>query len=551
MLTSIQIKNYAIIENLNLEFSEGLTIITGETGAGKSILLGALGLVMGRRADKKTLFLKDTKCIVEACFDVSKYDIKDFFETHELDYEDEVIVRREISTSGKSRAFVNDTPVKLNILQQLSGSLVDLHQQFDTRDINEVSFQLRMVDALAGHEKELNQYKRLFKKYQANVNELKQLEERQAQSVREKEFLDFQLNEFNEVNPLEGEQSALESDQKRLSGSEDIKKSLGAVKTALIDGENALIAKLGELTMLVRNVQNIHPDVKELSSRFDGIELELNDLAKEFENLIENTEHDPQRILEISTRLDEIYKLQHKHRAKDESGLFEIWEKLKSERNGYGDTDKSISRLQEEIKGQEEELGLLSKKLTKGRTKVLKPFEKKIAKLLGQLGMEHARIQIQATHTETFTPTGQDIISFLFAPNQGSTFQSIRDVASGGELSRLTLAVKSLVADAIPLPTLIFDEIDTGISGDVALKMGKILKELSSRHQVVSITHTPQIAVQAHRHYFVYKKPEKKTTHTRVRLLDPEERIAEVATMLSGSPPSLSAIENAKELLGV
>lgn len=550
MIQSLEIKNYAIIEKLNLAFADGLTIITGETGAGKSILLGALGLVMGRRADNKSLFLKDKKCVVEAIFQVDKYNIRDFFAQHELDYEPELVVRREIAPTGKSRAFVNDTPVKLKVLQQLSGSLIDLHQQFDTLDIHEVSFQLRMVDALAGHKKVLTTYQTVYKKYQQQQAELKQLREKQAQAAREVEFLDFQLKEFITVEPQPGEQLSLEGEQKRLNGSEDIKNSLGQVIHALSEGELAIIGQLEALGIQIRGLKSLHPNLTKLSERFDGIELELQDLSAEFEQLIDATEYNPERIAEINTRLDSIYKLQQKHRVNSMDDLMALWEKLQADRDSYEQTDSTIEQLEKEEGALHAELTKYAKKLRQQRKKITAPFEKKVVKLLGQLGMDYAQIKIAISELETFGPSGLDRIEFLFAPNKGSEFQAIKEVASGGELSRLTLAIKSLVADAIPLPTLIFDEIDTGISGDVALKMGKILHELSLRHQVVSITHTPQIAVQADRHYFVYKTPEADRTITQVRELAGEERIAEVATMLSGSPPSTSAIENAKELLG-
>ena len=551
MIQSLLIKNYAIIEDLKLEFSDGLTIITGETGAGKSILLGALGLVMGRRADHKSLFLKDKKCVVEAEFDVGRYDLQDFFEQEELDFEDPLILRREISPTGKSRAFVNDTPVKLKVLQNLSGSLLDLHQQFDTLDIHQVSFQLRMVDALAGNHKLLNQYTIGYKKYQEQKSKLAELIEKQERSTREMEFLQFQLAEFEEVEMQPNEIEDLEVEQKTLSNAEEIKRALGSAYNLMVDGDPAVVGLVDELAQQIHQIKNLHPELAHLSERFYNVKVEIEDIAGSFEKIVGNTNYDPERIQEITSRLDSLYKLQHKHRSRNSAELLETQARMQSELAGFGDLQKEIDELSLAINKDKIQLEKEAKNLSQRRNKHLKPFAKKVMDMLGQLGMEYAQIRIDQSTAQELGPTGTDLITFLFAPNKGSAFQAIKDVASGGELSRLTLAIKTLVADAIPLPTLIFDEIDTGISGDVALKMGHILYELADRHQVVSITHTPQIAVQADRHYFVYKQRDKKSTITKVKLLKEAERIEEVATMLSGSPPSAGAIENAKELLGV
>ncbi len=549
MIQRLLIKNYAIIEALEISFSDRLTIITGETGAGKSILLGALGLIMGKRADTKSLYDKDKKCIIEGYFDVSKYGLKDFFEENDIDYDEEAVVRRELTPTGKSRAFVNDTPVNLKFLQQLSASLIDLHQQFDTLDIHNVSFQLRMIDALANNRDLLNKYQNHYKEYQVNRKKLKTLIEQDETAKKEVDFLTFQLNEFNEVELIAGEQDELETSLSQLTNAEDIKRTLGGAFQQLSENEQSIINQLETIGHSLVNVKKFHPDLENISQRYEGLVLELQDLAQELENIAEDTAYDGERIIETQARLDLIYKLQNKHSVKTVSELIEIQDALQNRLTTFSDISSEIEKLEGKISKQEDHLYKLSKDLSKKRKAVVPSFEKKVHKLLGQLSMEHARLMVEIKTLEELSSTGLDEVNFLFAPNKGSNFMLIKDVASGGELSRLTLCTKSLVASAIPLPTLIFDEIDTGISGDVALKMGNILHKLSDQHQIVSITHTPQIAVKADAHYFVYKNNKADRTVTSVKLLSSDERIRAVATMLSGSPPSSSAIENAKELL--
>ncbi len=549
MIQRLYIRNYAIIEELDIRFSEKLTIITGETGAGKSILLGALGLIMGKRADSKVFYHNDSKCIVEAHFAVAKYRIRPFFEKYELDYDDEVVIRREITPSGKTRAFINDTPVNLKMLKQLTDALIDLHQQFDTLDIHNVSFQLRMVDALAGNEALLTDYQQRYRSYQQQLKKLTDLRQQNDQAAREMDFIQFQLQEFNDADLQQSEQSTLETELARLTSAEDIKRTLQATYNALSESENSIISQMESWRHQLDEVKKHHPKLQTGAERFASILLELKDLATEFEQIAEDTEYDEARIHEAQQRLDLIYKLQHKHRVKNLEDLLDIQQKLHQQYSGYADLSTTIEELEKSIETEKEKLIEQAGKLSSRRKKVVSGFEKKVHHLLGQLSMKHAQLQVDIAPLSSPGPTGMDEVNFLFSPNKGSRFLPIKDVASGGELSRLTLCSKSLVADAIPLPTLIFDEIDTGISGDVALKMGQILRELSQRHQVVSITHTPQIAVKADYHYFVFKKNTKDRSITKVKLLTDEERIRAVATMLSGSPPSESAIANAKELL--
>lgn len=549
MLKRLHIRNYALIDRAEIDFSERLTIITGETGAGKSILLGALGLVMGERADTKIFYNDQEKCVVEAWFDVAKYDLRDFFTEQELDYDAEVVIRRELSPAGKSRAFVNDTPVNNQVLQRLTEALIDLHQQFDVLDIHNVNFQLRMIDALADNASLLHDYQGRYRKYQADRRQLAALTERSENAAKEMDFLRFQLNELHQAGCIDGEQEQLESELARLNNAEDIKRTYGAAYNYLGESEQNIIQQLQEIARSMSGTRKVSVELNALSERLDSLVLDLQDIAKDCERISENTEHDPQRIQEVNDRLNTIYKLQKKHAVATVAELLQIQENLEQQLGGFTDLGEQIALLERRTAEQELQLRGLATLLSERRKIVPGPFEEKVHVLLAQLSMPHARIRVEVRPTETLTPTGTDEVQILFASNVGSKFQSIKDVASGGELSRLTLCTKSLVADAIPLPTLIFDEIDTGISGDVSLKMGLILKELSDRHQVISITHTPQIAARADKHYFVYKQIQNDRTSTYLRLLNPDERVRALAVMVGGNPPSEAALATARELI--
>lgn len=549
MIKTLSIKNYAIIEDLEIEFSGGLTIITGETGAGKSILLGALGLIMGERADLKVFFDQNEKCVIEAFFDVAKYDLKTFFEKNELDYEKEVVVRREITPSGKSRAFINDTPVNLDVLRQLSAALIDLHQQFDTLDIHEVSFQLRMVDALAGNAAPLRQYQNEFSEYQSNRRRLEQLIHESQSASKESEFLKFQLDELNAAELIEGEQEKLENELAQLNNAEDIKRTLGGIFHHLNESENSLVGQLRDVSRSLASVRKFSVQLQKHDEHLESLILDLQELATELGDIAEETEYDAERITEVQNRLDLIYKLQKKHQANSVSELLEIQAQLEKQLGGFVNISDEIQRLQTEVTRLEKRLREQALQLSENRKAVIPNFEKKIVQQLGELSMGSAKLEIQISETNELTATGADEINFMFAANKGSRLQKIKDVASGGELSRLTLITKSLVASAIPLPTLIFDEIDSGVSGDVAQKMGNILRDLSNQHQVVVITHSPQVASKADVHYFVYKKETEERTLTKVKKLNKEERVRSLAVMLSQNPPSDAALQNARELL--
>ena len=549
MLRRLSIRNYALIDYLEIDFSEKLTIITGETGAGKSILLCALGLVMGERADNKIFYNEAEKCVVEAHFEVDRYDLKEFFETHELDYDPEVVVRRELSPSGKSRAFINDTPANNQVLQRLTDTLIDLHQQFDTLDIHQVNFQLRMIDALADNQTALKTYQTGHRQYTADKRRLKTLRDQSENAVKELEFARFQYEELEKAALETGEQERLEVELTRLTSAEDIKRTYGAAYNYLLEGEHNIVGQLQVLLRSTAATRRILPQLSTLSERMEAAIVELQDIAKTCERIADDTEYDPQRIGEAQERLNLVYKLQKKHGAASVEELLQLQEKLERQLAGFSNLDEEIAQLERAVAAQEKQLRQAAAVLGERRRKVAPGFEEKVQAMLAQLSMPHARLKVDIQATEALTPTGTDDVQFLFATNVGSRFLPIKDVASGGELSRLTLCAKSLVADAIPLPTLIFDEIDAGVSGDVSMRMGLILQELSQRHQVVSITHTPQVAARADRHYFVYKKVQDNRTLTNIRALTHDERVRSIAVMLSGNPPSESALATARELV--
>lgn len=549
MIRRLHIQNYAIIEEVDIHFSRGLTIITGETGAGKSILLGALGLIMGRRADTKVLYQADKKCVVEAWFDIQKYDLQPFFDENDLDYESDVVIRRELAPSGKSRAFINDSPVKLPVLQELTAALIDLHQQFDTLDIQEETLQMKMLDALSGNKRLLQSYRELYASFQTTKRQLSSLEAQIARSEKEESFLNFQLEELETANLVSGEQESLEEEYELLSNAEEIKQVCGSAFAFLSENENAIVSQLQDVNLSVNQVKKYHGKIEGVSDRLHSVLLELQDAAAELETIADDVEFNPARQQEVKERLDLIYRLQAKHQVQTIDQLLDIQANLSKQIEEMADQSGLLPKLKEQLRQQEKDLWELAGMLREKRLTVIPEFEKSIENLLADLSMLHARLTVDLQPHPDLLPTGADLVQFMFTANVGTKPQPIREVASGGELSRLALVTKSLVASAIPLPTLIFDEIDTGISGDVALKMGKILRKLSDAHQVVSITHSPQVASRADTHYFIYKNIVDNRTVTSVRELQQEDRVTEIAIMLSSNPPSEAALVNARELL--
>ena len=549
MLKSLKIKNYALIKKVELDFSKGMTVITGETGAGKSIILGALGLILGKRADSKSLFNKEKKCVVEASFLLKNEYLKSFFKSHELDYEEETIIRRELLPSGKSRSFINDSPVNLKTLGQLSAFLIDLHQQFDTLDIHQIDFHVQVVDAIADNKILMQTYLDQYKRYKMLRKRKEELENAQAESLREKDFVMFQLKELLEANLESGEQQGLEKEIKILENAGDIKQTLSGIYGQLAEHEGALLGQMETLRVAMGPVRNLSEDLEGLSDRFNTIYFELQELSNDFERVAEGTDIDGERLNEIRERLDVLYRLQNKHFVSDDKALLDVQEALQEKLNGFVNLDADLEEVVLELEQLHSTLLKLSEELRKKRNDVIPAFEDQVRSNLGQLSMNYARFEVRMNVLEEPGPSGMDAMEFFFNANKGGELKKIKDVASGGELSRLTLVIKSLVASAIPLPTMIFDEIDTGISGDVALKMGIMLERLASEHQIVSITHSPQIGSKGKLHYFVFKEVGENQTYSNIGKLNVDERVDVLAIMLSQDPPSKGAIENAKELL--
>jgi DNA repair protein RecN (Recombination protein N) len=551
MIKKLLIQNYALIEALELEFPSGLTIITGETGAGKSILLGALGLIMGNRADSRSLFDENKKCVVEAYFSIEKYGLASFFENNEIDYEDDLIIRRELTPAGKSRSFINDTPVNLKTLQDLSAELIDLHQQFDTSDIHDQNFQLKMVDALADNAHLLANYRKEFREYAALKKQRDEIISMSQASQREIEFLNFQWDELDKANLQLGEEDSLEEELTRLTHAEDIKRILGATFSQLEESETSILTQLSDVAQSLSQVRRFDDVVGRLHERLATSQIELRELSRDIENRYDAIEYDPDRLKTVQERLDMLNRLLNKHQVANIGELIKFRAQLASRLESFANRNMDIAAIEARISHLQNHLEQVASVLNERRIAVIPSFEDKIHQRLSLLALENARLEVHCQSVEDLGPNGKDSVFFLFAANRGSRMLPIKDVASGGELSRLALVIKSLVASAIPLPTLIFDEIDAGISGDVALKMGNILRTLSNEHQVITITHSPQVAAKADTHYFVYKEEMPERTLTCVKSLDKEGRIFSIASMLSQNPPSAFAIENAKELLGL
>lgn len=549
MIQRIHIQNYAIIDELGIEFSAQMNVITGETGAGKSILMGALSLILGDRADLSVLLQPDKKCVVEGVFDVAGHGaVAAFLKANDLDVEEEMVIRREIAPSGKSRAFVNDTPVNLEQLRKLSSLLVDLHRQWDTLELGEADFQREVLDALAGQAPEVEAYRAIYRSWQAAGKELMALRERQAQFNKEYDYNKFLLDELTEAGFREGELEELDLDLKLLSHSEGIKTMLSKVYYELKEGEQPLLQQLRSMQQSLGSFSAYHAGLNALMGRMASVQIELQDIAGEVDHLNDSVNYDPGRIEEINERLSLGYKLLKKHGLHSTAELLELQRKLER-------VLQDSLQLGESLAAWEQEGGRLliavQKKaavLSAGRRAQVAGLEERVNKLLKQVGMPNARLRVTAEPGE-LQGFGADTIEFLFDANKSNRFEPIRKVASGGELSRLMLCIKSLVAESIDLPTLIFDEIDTGISGEAARQVGIILKGLAAKRQVICITHQPQIAGKADAHYFVYKDVHGEAVKTNIRLLGQDERITAIARMLSGEKPTAAALENAREMV--
>lgn len=559
MLTHLSIQNYALIEKIEIDFPEGLTIITGETGAGKSILLGALSLIAGNRADASALQDKTKKCIVEGSFDIRNYFIKDFFLSNELDYAEQTVIRREVSPEGKSRAFINDTPVNLSQLRQLSLQLIDIHSQHETLTLNEAAYQLSVVDAFAKTTEYVSTYTTDYRKYKEQERALNELTEKEKQSKLDADYWQFQFDELQEADFQQGEQEKIENELKMLNNSEEIKSVLAKCAVSLNGGDTStslgvttIIASLSELKTLLSGIASLNPAYAELLSRINSSYIELKDIASEIESaegIFPN--YDSSRAEKLSDRIDLIYRLQKKHQANSVEELMEIKIKIENRLKDISTLEKEISALQQAIEKRRQKLFLLAKKISTDRKKSLSKFEKEISALLAMLAMPNAQFRVEHILLEMLTADGIDKIKFLFSANKGSDLKEISKIASGGELSRLMLSIKSLIAKNTSLPTIIFDEIDAGVSGGVAEQAGQLIFGMSEAMQVVAITHLPQIASKGNSHFTVFKEENKTTTITQIKFLSKEERVKEIAKMLSAGNPTDVSIKNAKELLRV
>lgn len=549
MLSRLHIRNYGIIEEVDIAFSEQLSIITGETGAGKSILLGALGLLLGRRADSKALFDENAKCVVEGYFQIAALDLREFFETNDLDYADECLIRREINSSGKSRAFINDSPVTLDLLRELTGQLVELHQQFDTLDLNREGFQLLLLDALGGQLKDLSAYRDCYRRYSGVHQRLESLRAEQQRQLNEQDYLNFQLEELETADFHEGEQEALEQEQEVLSRTGEIRQLLASMTHHLSEGEQSVEDLLSGMLGEISRLRSVHPDLEELGRRLESVFEELRDISTESGRVADQMEANPERLQEVDDRLALLFRLMQKHQAADLGELLELQAGFREKLEAFSQSHEEIERLSRELAALESELRERAERLSAKRKETAPHLAGRVADLLTEMSMPHAVLQIAIREKDRPGPDGADQVQYLFTANKGSAPKPLKDVASGGELSRLALSLKSVVAGALALPTLIFDEIDTGISGHVSMKMGQILHQLARKHQVICITHSPQIAARADRHFFVHKNDSGAQTTTEIRTLEAEERRRELAVMLSGDPPTDAAIRNAEELL--
>lgn len=551
MLKKLSVRNFVLIDELEINFSDGLTIITGETGAGKSILLGALNLILGQRADHQSLLTTTSKCVVEAVFDIKNYGLESFFEANDLDYEKETTVRREITPEGKSRAFINDTPVTLTVLKSLTSALVDIHSQHETLLINQSGFQLKIVDAFAGNARLLQQYTHNYKEYRTIKQDLAEALEKEQQAKSESDYLNFQLNELTEATLTEGEQEKLEEEQERLTHAEEIAGQINHLIQLLAEGEDNLISGISSGKQMLHSLARFGSPYKELEERIAQLYLEIKDIAGELNSAASNSQADPRRLEQLQERLAVIYRLQQKHRVDSVDDLIGLMQNLQQKLDGFHSLEEQISSLQKEELRLETSLRKLAKELAEKRREAAPKIEKEIQRLLSELAMPHARLQVSFNTAEEneFYPDGKDKVSFLFAANKGSEYREIQKSASGGELSRIMLCIKALQAGVSQMPTLIFDEIDTGISGETAAKTGAILKSMSAHHQLLSITHLPQIAARGNSHIFVYKETGKSHTRTRLRQLTEEERVREVARLLSGEQLTPAALDNARDLL--
>ncbi|WP_288096431.1 DNA repair protein RecN [Hydrotalea sp.] len=549
MLQKLYIQNYVIINEVSIQFSHKLNIITGETGAGKSILMGALNLILGERADTAVLINPEKKCIIEGVFlTENRKAVTQFLKENELDLESSLLIRREIAPNGKSRAFINDTPVSLQQLKTLGNLLVDLHQQFDTLDLAKADFQRQVIDALAQQSEPLKKYQFIYKQWKDTLQELASLQSQKTAFEKEADYNRFLLDELTTLQLAPNELENLDQELKLLSNSEGIKATLTGIVYPLIESEQPIVQQLKQIIQQLQGYHAMHPDIPALIERLNAAQIELKDIATEIDHINQHILFDAERIAEIEERLAAGYKLLKKHNVQNTEALLSIQQQLSEQLQQVLLIDDTIEQLVKKAAALQQHATELATAISGERHKQIQPFEQKVNRLLLQVGMPNARIKVNIQAT-TLWEYGLDNIEFLFDANHTNRFEPVKKVASGGELSRLMLCIKSLIAQYIDLPTLIFDEIDTGISGEAAKQVGLIMKNLSENRQIICITHQPQMAGKADAHFFVYKENINNATQTNIRLLNQEERIIAIAQMLGGEKPGAAALETAKEMM--
>lgn len=552
MLQQLYIKNFTLIDELNIELHPGFSVITGETGAGKSIILGAIGLLLGQRADSKSIKQGADRCVIEAHFDLSRYDLKPFFDENDIEYDDhDTIIRRELTAAGKSRAFINDTPVALTMLKELGDQLMDVHSQHQNLLLNKQDFQLNVVDILANDSKELEAYQQSFANYQQKTKELNQLREEIERNRQNADFLQFQFEELEAAHLMEGEQEELEQQSETMSHAEDIKTALYEADNALNGEEYGVVSQVKSAYNALNGISKVMPKTAELTERLDSCRIELKDIAEEVSQLLERTDFDPAELENINNRLDRLYELEKKYHAESVEELIEQRDNLKQKLSHIENSDEAVSEMEKEVAHLRSLCAQQAEAISKMRQATAQQMRKQLAQRLEALGMPHARFDVSITKTE-LGKNGQDNVAFLFSANTSTPLQPVSQVASGGEIARVMLSLKAMISGAVKLPTIIFDEIDTGVSGKIAEKMAQIMQEMGrTERQVISITHLPQIAALGSHHYRVSKEETKNGTVSHMTELTNEERITEIAQMLSGSDVSDAAIQNAKELLKI
>ena len=552
MLQQLYIKNFTLIDELDIELHPGFSVITGETGAGKSIILGAIGLLLGQRADSKSIKQGADRCVIEAHFDLSRYDLKPFFDENDIEYDDhDTIIRRELTAAGKSRAFINDTPVALTMLKELGDQLMDVHSQHQNLLLNKQDFQLNVVDILANDSKELEEYQQCFANYQQKTKELNQLREEIERNKQNADFLQFQYDELEAAQLAEGEQEELEQQSETMSHAEDIKTALYEADNALNGDESGVVSQVKSAYNALNGISKVMPKTAELTERLDSCRIELKDIADEVSQLLERTDFNPAELDNINNRLDRLYELEKKYHVETVEELIQQRDNLKLKLSHIENSDEAVSEMEKEVAKLRSLCAHRAETISTMRRATADNMRSQLAQRLEQLGMPHARFDVSITKTE-LGKNGQDSISFLFSANTSTPLQPVSQVASGGEIARVMLSLKAMISGAVKLPTIIFDEIDTGVSGKIAEKMAQIMQEMGrTERQVISITHLPQIAALGSHHYRVSKEETKNGTVSHMTELNNEERITEIAQMLSGSDISDAAIQNAKELLKI